>query len=80
MQQIEIAELNDHLNAMLATALAGELVLITQSQKPVLKLVRVDGEKPMTKTNRRKRGSAKGLIRIAPDFDQPLPDFAEYMQ
>jgi antitoxin (DNA-binding transcriptional repressor) of toxin-antitoxin stability system len=27
----------------------------------------------------RKAGSAKGLIRIAPDFDAPLPDFDEYM-
>jgi hypothetical protein len=27
---------------------------------------------------RRKAGSARGLIEIAPDFDAPLSDFAEY--
>jgi hypothetical protein len=27
---------------------------------------------------RRRAGSARGLIRIAPDFDAPLADFADY--
>jgi hypothetical protein len=27
-----------------------------------------------------KAGSAKGLIRIAPDFDEPLEDFKPYME
>ncbi len=29
--------------------------------------------------NRPKFGSAKGMIQIADDFDDPLPDFEEYM-
>lgn len=29
---------------------------------------------------RRKAGSAKGLITIAEDFDEPLADFEEYME
>ncbi len=28
---------------------------------------------------RRQSGSAKGLIWMSPDFDQPLEDFSEYM-
>jgi len=28
----------------------------------------------------RKAGSAKGKIRMAPDFDAPLDDFKEYME
>jgi hypothetical protein len=27
----------------------------------------------------RKVGSAKGLIKMAPDFDEPLEDFKDYM-
>jgi hypothetical protein len=27
----------------------------------------------------RKPGSAKGLIKMAPDFDEPLEDFKDYM-
>lgn len=29
---------------------------------------------------RRKSGSAKGLIWMSPDFDEPLTDFSEYME
>jgi hypothetical protein len=28
----------------------------------------------------REPGSAKGLIKMAPDFDHPLPEFEEYMR
>jgi len=31
------------------------------------------------KAKRRKAGSAKGKYNLAPDFDQPLEDFKEYM-
>jgi predicted DNA-binding antitoxin AbrB/MazE fold protein len=39
-------------------------------------------EKPQpraTRPRQRTFGSAKGLIRIADDFDEPLEDFREYM-
>ena len=31
------------------------------------------------KKNTPKFGSAKGLIKMSPDFDEPLDDFKEYM-
>jgi hypothetical protein len=31
-------------------------------------------------TKRRQVGSAKGMITIAPDFDEPLEEFREYME
>lgn len=34
--------------------------------------------KPVSRAPRRRPGSAKGLIRIADDFDQPLEDFEAY--
>ncbi len=35
--------------------------------------------KPKTKLKSRQLGAAKGLIKIAPDFDEPLEDIKEYM-
>ena len=35
--------------------------------------------KSRTKLKERKPGVAKGLIKIAPDFDEPLEDFKDYM-
>ena len=39
------------------------------------KLTRINQPTPKC----RHRGSAKGLIKISIDFDEPLPEFAEYM-
>jgi hypothetical protein len=35
--------------------------------------------KPKTKLKSRQFGAAKGLIKMAPDFDEPLEDFKHYM-
>ena len=50
-------------------------IVATQNEQPVVKLVPVSVAKP-----RRRNGSAKGLITMSDDFDEPLEDFAEYMQ
>lgn len=43
-----------------------------------LNLIKVqETEKP--KSTGRKAGSAKGKYKLAPDFDEPLEDFKEYM-
>jgi integration host factor subunit beta len=56
-------------------AFEGEELIITRNDEPVLKLV------PTSKPSiRRKAGTAKGMITIAEDFDEPLEDFREYMQ
>ncbi len=31
------------------------------------------------KPKKRKFGSAKGMVKMSPDFDEPLEDFKEYM-
>ncbi|HEX6291520.1 MAG TPA: hypothetical protein VFZ66_20220 [Herpetosiphonaceae bacterium] len=74
MQQVELNEVQTQLSRLIEQALRGEEVVITQVDKPVLKLVRIPSSVP-----RRKRGSAKGQIQIAPDFDAPLDDFQAYM-
>ena len=75
MHQIELNEAKRQLGDIIDVALSGEEVLITRDDQPVLKLVRV--VKP---TGRRKAGSAKGLIKLASDFDAPLDDFRAYME
>ncbi len=74
MQQVELDELQTQLSRLIEQALRGEEVVITQANQPVLKLVRTVDGRP-----ERKRGSAKGQIQMAPDFDAPLDDFQAYM-
>jgi prevent-host-death family protein len=75
MYEIELEEAKAQLERVIQTALDGQEVVITQNQEPVLKLV------PVPRSNgRRKAGSAKGLVSMAEDFDDPLEDFKEYMQ
>jgi antitoxin (DNA-binding transcriptional repressor) of toxin-antitoxin stability system len=75
MTRIELNEAKRQLGALIDVALSGEEVLITQDQQPVLKLVRVTQP-----AGRRKAGSAKGLIKLASDFDAPLEEFRPYME
>lgn len=75
MYQIELEKAKAQIESLLQTALAGEEVVITQNEQPVLKLVSISSAK-----SRRQSGSAKGLITMSDDFDEPLEDFAEYMQ
>ncbi len=75
MSRIELNDAKSQLGTLIDVALGGEEVLITQDHEPVLKLVRV------TKLiGCRKAGSAKGLIKLASDFDAPLEDFQSYME
>lgn len=75
MHQIELDKAKAQLDVLLQTALDGEEILITHNEEPVLRLV------PIRKSShRRKAGSAKGLLTITEDFDEPLEDFREYMR
>ena len=69
MQRVELDNVQDHISDLIETALQGEEVVITKADQPILKLVRIESN-----TAQRKRGSAKGLVRMADDFDAPLDD------
>ncbi len=73
MQQVDITEAQAQITQLLQYALSGEEIIITRDNQPILKLVQFS---PTPK--RRKRGSAKGQIWMAPDFDEPLEDFREF--
>jgi len=74
MHQIELKEENLELVNLVKAAMRGEEIVIKKDEELIVKLI---PEK--TKKVGRKAGSAKGMIKIAEDFDEPLEDFREYM-
>jgi antitoxin (DNA-binding transcriptional repressor) of toxin-antitoxin stability system len=75
MQQITLAEASKNLPNLIEAALGGEEIIIIKDNQPLVKLTPVSPLK-----HRRQPGSAKGLITISDDFDEPLEDFKEYME
>ncbi len=75
MQQVDITQAQVQITQLLQSALRGEEIIITRDNQPILKLIQFA---PTLK--RRQRGSTKGQIWMAPDFDEPLEDFREYME
>jgi len=72
--QSAIEKAKAQIESLIQTALAGEEVVITRNEQPVLKLISISPVK-----SRRQSGSARGLITMSDDFNEPLEDFAEYM-
>jgi len=74
MHQITVEDAKSNLPDLIDAAINGEEVVITKDDQHIVKLVPVSWAKP-----RPQFGSAKGLISMSDDFDEPLGDFAEYM-
>lgn len=75
MVQVNIHEAKTTLSKLLQKAVEGEEVVIAKNNKPIAKLVPVDGEK-----KKRVPGSAKGkVLWIADDFNETPDDFKDYM-
>ena len=66
---VSIHEARTHLSALIERAAAGEEIIIAKRGKPMAVL----GPLPVA-SPRRTPGAWKGRIKIAPDFDAPLPD------
>ncbi len=89
MNCFELDQAQQRFLELVERAKRGEDVIITERNQPVVKFVAVEqGMKasnasltaPAVSTKRRRRpGSAKGLVHISDDFDEPLEDFREYM-
>jgi prevent-host-death family protein len=69
--QYRLADAKSHFSEIVQKAMLGESIVVTKENRPVVKIVAI---KPAT----RAPGTGKGIW-MAPDFDQPLADFAEYM-
>lgn len=69
MQTINIHTAKTHLSKFLEIVAHGEEVTIAKAGKPIAKLCPISPKKP-----KRKLGLLKGKIKIAKDFDDPLPN------
>ncbi len=67
MELINVHQAKTHLSRLLERVGEGEEIVIAKSGRPVAKLVRFPPEP-------RHPGRLKGKIRMAPDFDAPLPE------
>lgn len=72
MQQVTIEQAKVNLAVLVEAALKGEEIIIEEDEKAV-KLVPFQLVKPKPQF-----GSAKGLIEVKDNFDDPIEEFAEY--
>ncbi|MCL0069522.1 type II toxin-antitoxin system Phd/YefM family antitoxin [Dehalococcoidia bacterium] len=74
MHEVRLKEAKVRLAELIDEAAYGEEVVITKSDGTAYKIVPIKQSRPYPKF-----GSAKGLIEISDDFDEPLEDFKDYM-
>jgi prevent-host-death family protein len=74
--QVDVVEAQEKLLELIEKTIAGEEIVITKDNEPVVKLVQTQAQKKRWPS---KAGSAKGLVWISDDFDAPLDDFQDYM-
>ncbi len=74
MLQISITEASENLAQFIDAALTGEEIIIIKDNLPVVRLTPVTSVK-----HNRQPGSAKGLVWMSDDFDEPLEEFKDYM-
>ena len=75
MVQVSIEEAKAQLQDLIAEAIKGETVVITQDGQQIAQLVPAISDKQS-----RQPGTAKGMIWMSDDFDEPLEEFKEYME
>jgi prevent-host-death family protein len=74
---VTVEEAQAKLKELIHRLAPGEEVVITDNQQPVAKLV---GER-LDRRPRPAAGLGKGsILYMAPDFDEPLAEFQEYME
>jgi prevent-host-death family protein len=73
MHKISLKEAEAKLAALIEAAASGEEIVITRSDGASFKIVPIIEAEAIPKF-----GSAKGLIKMSDDFDEPLEDFEEY--
>ncbi|WP_016949285.1 type II toxin-antitoxin system Phd/YefM family antitoxin [Anabaena sp. PCC 7108] len=73
MHQINLKEAETQLAKLIEEVAGGEEVIITRNDGSSFKIVPITAVRASPKF-----GSAKGLVRMTDDFDEPLEDFEEY--
>jgi len=72
MTIIEISEAQSQFQQVIAAALRGEEVILTQDQQPVVKITGI-----LTDLAPRRPGSAEGMIWMSDDFNDSFEDFTD---
>ena len=68
MRTVDIHEAKTRLSKLIDSVLQGNEIVIPMAGKPVAML------RPIAKKSKRRFGVLKGNIRVATDFDAPLPE------
>ena len=68
MTRVGVHEAKTHLSRLLRRVAAGEEIVIARGDKPVARLVPVEGWQP------RQLGIDRGRFEVPEDFDAPLPE------
>ncbi len=80
MIRTTIDDAQARLHDLIEAALRGEDVVITTDQKYDRQVVRLVVEPAREPRRPREFGSAKGMLIVPDDFDEPLEEFAEYQE
>jgi prevent-host-death family protein len=73
MIKVKLEEAEGHLEQLIDEVAGGEDVIITNRKGRDFRIIPLGEPTPHPRF-----GSAKGLIKIAEDFDEPLEDFKDY--
>lgn len=73
--QVNMHDAKTRLSELVAAAERGEEVLIARDGRPAARLVAVSEQHPPVRL-----GVLAGQIKLADDFDAPLPEFEPYTQ
>jgi prevent-host-death family protein len=68
MRTVNMHEAKTHFSKLVDSVMKGNEIVIAMAGKPVAKLT------PIEKKPKRRPGALKGKIKIAKDFDAPLPE------
>ena len=71
-KEVGVFEAKTHLSELLDKVSQGQVYLISRRGRPVAEL------RPVAFTDRLEFGCDAGRIRIARDFDEPVPELEEY--
>ncbi len=74
MQQVDLKEAETKLAELIGIVAQGEDVVIKGDDGSAFKIVLLEKKEPYPKF-----GSAKGLVEISDEFEEPIEDFEEYM-
>jgi prevent-host-death family protein len=70
MRPINIYDAKTRFSELVEKAAAGDDVIVSRNGKPVARITRLEGRQ----RRRIKFGTLKGKIKLAAEFDAPLPD------